>query len=219
MKQTVTGLCLLLIAHCVWAIQLSPMFHLLDAAGAGSMNSYQVFNPSDTDVFIDISITKINGSEQLPSDDDFLILPPQGRIPPNSAQRFRIRYLGDMPTQTTLYRVTFEQVNPVELSDDQSSSVALLFKFSTSVMVSPLDCNSNINVDVESKSVKFLNTGNCVFDMSETQFELSGEAGSEVIGWEDFQSGAGGYLMPGRNVFLKLPDSLAKYKEVRVIGQ
>ncbi|MEZ9901128.1 hypothetical protein BCT61_11565 [Vibrio breoganii] len=219
MKRIFIGLYCLFASSCGWAIQLSPMFHLLDAAGSRSMNSYQVFNPSSSDVYMEVKVMRISGSTSAPADDDFLILPPQGRIAPNSAQRFRIRYLGDMPEKTTLYRVIFEQINPTGSSEEESGSVKLLFKFSTSVMVSPLDCDSNLNASIASQKIRFLNTGNCVFDMTATRFEMSGNSGSTVVNWDDFKSGAGGYLMPGINVSLKLPDNLADYQEVKVIGQ
>ena len=145
MVRLITISLMLSFAPSLFAYQVSPMFHLFEVAGNSSKGSYEISNTGNNEIFIEAVVYSVsfdqNGNEQLtPEEDDFLILPPQGKIKPGEGRRFRVRYLGDaLLSQTKVYRVIFEQIQTTDDSEDDTAQLEFLVDFSTVVFVSPVE--------------------------------------------------------------------------------
>ncbi|HEX3917691.1 MAG TPA: fimbria/pilus periplasmic chaperone [Caulobacteraceae bacterium] len=82
------------------AMSLSPMVAEITVDGAGSSARIQIGNESDQPLPYETHITRVDFDEygvptETPADDDFLVFPPQGALPPKSSQVIRVQWLGD----------------------------------------------------------------------------------------------------------------------------
>lgn len=124
-----------------WATRVQPMVYELTPFGSSAEQDVRVENNSDRPLPVELRVERrfiaIDGSEtRLPAEDDFLIFPPQGLVPPNGFQTFRVRYIGDATLRkTALYVVTIAQLPLV--SADPATGVQILVNLGTSVAVSP----------------------------------------------------------------------------------
>ncbi|MFJ6023065.1 fimbria/pilus periplasmic chaperone [Brevundimonas sp. NPDC092305] len=135
----------------VLAMRVQPMSYDLTPTGRGATQDVRVENTNDTPMPVEIRVERRhigpNGEEtREPAEDDFIVFPPQGIVPPNGFQNFRVQYVGD-PTisQTRLYVVTVAQL-PVNTTGSESSGVQFLFNLGTSVAVTPTGATANVQV-------------------------------------------------------------------------
>jgi fimbrial chaperone protein len=82
------------------AMSLSPMVAEISVDGAGSSARVQIGNETDQPLPYETHITRVDFDEygvptETPADDDFLVFPPQGALPPKSSQVIRVQWLGD----------------------------------------------------------------------------------------------------------------------------
>lgn len=149
------ALALGLAAVPAWAMRVQPMTYELTPSGRGATQDVRVENTDSTPLPVELHVERrhigVNGEDlREPADDDFLIFPPQGIVPANGFQNFRIQYIGDPAiTQTALYVITVAQL-PVDTTDSETSGVKFLFNLGTSVAVSPV----NTTASVVTKSVE-----------------------------------------------------------------
>ena len=131
--------------------RVEPMTYDLMPVGLEAQQDLRVENTGDRPTPVEIIVEKRDiapdGSDiRTPADDDFLIFPPQGIVPANGFQTFRVRYVGDPAlAKTRLYTITVAQL-PIEMSE-QESGIQLLFNLGTLAAVSPAGSAPKIVVD------------------------------------------------------------------------
>jgi fimbrial chaperone protein len=132
-------------------LRVQPMSYDLRPSGAGAQQDLRVENTGDTPLPVELRVERReilpDGSERRsPADDAFLLFPPQGLVPPNGFQTFRVRYIGDPAvTRTALYVVTVAQL-PVETGTSGTTGVQFLFNLGTLAAVSPAGAEANLVV-------------------------------------------------------------------------
>lgn len=132
-------------------VRVEPMSYDLTPSGTDSREDLRVENtsaqPTPVDVFVERREILPDGSEKrTPADDDFLIFPPQGIVPGNGFQTFRVQYVGPPITKTVLYSVTVAQ-QPVDMTGSGDSGVQVLFNMGTLAAVSPTGSEPKLVVE------------------------------------------------------------------------
>lgn len=154
------------------AVRVQPMAYDLTPSGTGASKDLRVENTSDKPMPVELKVERRqilpDGSEtRTPAEDDFLIFPPQGIVPPNGFQTFRVQYVGDPAIKkTVLYVVTVVQL-PIDTSGEKSTGVQFLFNMGTLAAVSPDGAKPQLGVaDVKPSEtagklrIEVKNTGN-----------------------------------------------------------
>lgn len=131
------------------AFKLEPISRTFTPAGSGSTQSYQVINPSNERVAINISmvqrlVDKTGEESHLPAEDDFLVYPPQILLEPNAIQTVRVTWVGDpVPKQELAYRLIAEQL-PINLDPNSAQKgvtaagkIKVLMRYVGSVYIRP----------------------------------------------------------------------------------
>lgn len=123
------------------AIRVEPMSYDLTPNGTGARRDLRVENSGDRPTAVELRVERReilpDGSERrTPADDDFLLFPPQGIVPANGFQTFRVQYIGQPVARTVLYSVIVAQ-QPVDTERGRVSGVQFLFSLGTLAAVSP----------------------------------------------------------------------------------
>jgi len=149
------------------ALQMEPLSLVLKPAGAGANQIFSVINESAKPIAVQFSMTtrQQQGDKEirLPADDKFMIYPPQTIIPPKTAQKVRVQWLGDSNVQQEqAFRLIAEQVH-VSL-DKEPTGVTMLMKLVGALYVQPSKTQSNVRVSAvrpqgNKLSVTVTNTG------------------------------------------------------------
>jgi fimbrial chaperone protein len=132
-------------------VRVQPMSYDLQVSGRGATQDLRVENTSATPVPVEIRVERRevlpDGTDRrTPADDDFIIFPPQGIVPANGFQTFRVQYVGDPRiAQTRLYLITVAQT-PVSAADGQSTGIQLVFNIGTLAAVSPAGAAARLSV-------------------------------------------------------------------------
>ncbi|MFA0065644.1 molecular chaperone [Vibrio breoganii] len=218
MKKFLFSLLLLLTSsELALAYQVTPMYLEMEYVGRKAQASYQVTNNSSQPVMIEVLVrkVKIESDSNLESSEnaeqDFLILPPQAVVEPNSVRRFRVRYLGDGEISATqTYRVLFEQIQTSDGTEDDTQ-VKFLFNFSTIAFVSPTPdkCTRTINAKVEESELVLRNEGNCVLNIGQATLFFSQNGSTTEKSWSELSfENSSNYLIPQLTKRYKLPPGL-----------
>jgi fimbrial chaperone protein len=143
LKRLIVALAMMsLTASPALAVRVQPMAYDLTPTGSGASKDLRVENTGDKPMPVELKVERRqilpDGSEKrIPAEDDFLIFPPQGIVPPNGFQTFRVQYVGDPAIRkTVLYVVTVVQL-PIDTSGEKSTGVQFLFNMGTLAAVSP----------------------------------------------------------------------------------
>ena len=132
-------------------MRAQPMSYDLSPSGDGAEQDIRVENTGEKPLPVEMRVERRqilpDGTEKrTPAEDDFLVFPPQGIVPANGFQTFRVRYIGDPGiAQTRLYLVTVAQV-PVSAAAGQTTGLQFLFNLGTLAAVSPPNSQANIVV-------------------------------------------------------------------------
>ncbi|WP_162997998.1 MULTISPECIES: molecular chaperone [Brevundimonas] len=203
------------------AMRVQPMSYDLTPSGRGATQDIRVENTNATPMPVEIRVERrhigLNGEEtREPAEDDFLVFPPQGIVPPNGFQNFRVQYIGDPAlTQTALYVITVAQL-PVNTTGAESSGVQFLFNLGTSVAVSPEGSTADVQVtsvepaaEANKLRVTVTNRGNRYARLHNGSwtFTTAGGASETLIG-EDLRAAVSQPLIePGATRIIELPVS------------
>lgn len=137
---------LLVIAAPTHAMRVSPMVVEMESRGSNNTARIEVQNvnpgnlPFETRVYrIEIGVDGV--VSETPADDEFLIFPPQGLLPPGGRQVVRLQWLGDAePDISQSYYVSVKQL-PVTLEPTQTESIGaqvqVLYNMRALVVVAP----------------------------------------------------------------------------------
>jgi len=124
------------------AQRVSPMSYQLAPSGAETSTVMRVENTSQSAMTIELTASRVSVDEvgketRTPSEDDFLIFPPQAIIKPGKTQSIRIKYVGDPNIdEAAVYRISVSQL-PVDLGGPGSAAVGFIINFHTLAIVAP----------------------------------------------------------------------------------
>jgi len=174
-------------------IRVQPMSYDLTPSGTGTQQNLRVENSGSTPAAVEITVERrhilSDGTEKRePADDDFLVFPPQGIVPANGFQTFRVQYIGNPRLQkTALYTITIAQL-PVDTSASDTSQVQIVFHLGTLAAVSPADSKPVLTVtgvspstDASKLTVHISNQGNRYARLRGGQWTLTDGAGKKAV--------------------------------------
>lgn len=133
------------------AVRVQPMAYDLKTSGSGTSQDLRVENTSDKPMPVELHVERRqimpDGSEKrAPAEDDFLVFPPQGIVPPNGFQTFRVQYVGNPAlARTVLYVITVVQL-PIDTTGEKTTGVQFLFNMGTLAAVSPDGAKPDLRV-------------------------------------------------------------------------
>lgn len=206
-----------------WATRVEPMMYELAPSGLAAQRDVRVENNSDQPIAVELSAERRfiaeDGTEtREPADDQFLIFPPQGMVPPRSFQTFRVRYIGDPNiTGTQLYVVTIAQL-PLE-SAAPATGVQILVNLGTSVAVSPVNARAQLSVtDVKPSSdgtkleVRVQNDGQKFARLYDGVWTFSARGQTSKLEGEELRAALSQPLIEARSsrvIILPMPEGMA----------
>ena len=128
------------------AMRVSPMVVEMESQGSDAVARIEVQNtgpdtlPFETRIFR-MEIDEDGKMTETPADDQFLVFPPQGALPPGGKQVLRLQWVGDpAPATSEAYYISVEQL-PVALapgSDDAvAAKVQVLYNMRALAVVAP----------------------------------------------------------------------------------
>lgn len=132
-------------------VRVQPMSYDLGTSGRSATQDLRVENTAATPVPVEVRVERReilqDGSDRkTPAEDDFLVFPPQGIVPANGFQTFRVQYIGDPALkETKLYQITIAQI-PVSGTGGQTTGIQLVFNVGTLAAVSPANSTPNLVV-------------------------------------------------------------------------
>lgn len=187
-KRLVTALALIAALPAA-AVRVQPMAYDLTPAGLTATQDLRVENTSDKAMPVELKVERRqilrDGTEKrTAADDAFLLFPPQGIVPPNGFQTFRVQYIGDPAIRTTeLYVVTVVQL-PIDTTGEKATGVQFLFNLGTLAAVSPTGVKAQIEItDVKPAAtanklaITVLNAGNGYARLRYGKWTLTGGDG------------------------------------------
>lgn len=205
-------------APAAWAIRVQPMSYDLSAAGSRASRDVRVENTESRPMPVELRVERrhINpdGTERrVAAEDDFLIFPPQGVVPANGFQNFRVQYVGDPAiAESRLYLITVAQL-PVETGADGATGVQFLFNLGTSVAVSPEGAQARLSVtsvrpaaEADQVEVTIRNEGNGYARLHNGVWTISSAGRTERLEGEALRGAVRQPLIePGATRVLNLP--------------
>lgn len=207
-------------------VRVEPMSYDLTTSGTGARQDLRVENtaaqPTPVDIFVERREILPDGTEKrTPAEDDFLVFPPQGIIPANGFQTFRVQYIGAPVTQTVLYTITIAQ-QPVDMSGSGESGVQVLFNLGTLAAVSPPGSEPQLVIENVAPSdeagkvrVTVSNEGNRYTRLRTGRWTLTdGKGASETLEGQALQNAVAQPLIePGTRRIIDLPVGTAFIRE------
>ena len=143
-------------ASGAFAFSVSPMVVEFDPNAPRAEQVFVLTNPSDTERPIEISVAKPfedeNGIETLDKgngEDDFLIIPQQFILPPNSRRSVKVFYVGKPRQEEDTFRILFKEL-PVEIlaeelpEGESSFSMNIVMEYHTRVWLTPRGLKENL---------------------------------------------------------------------------
>ncbi|ARV73389.1 fimbrial biogenesis chaperone [Vibrio campbellii] len=223
MARITTLLFSFLFSSIIFAYEVSPIYLELDDVGRNSQGLYKVTNVEDDPILLEVHVYQADfssGEEILtPSEDEFLILPPQAKIDGQKSQTFRVRYTPKRPIKKTeTYRIVFTQIeldNQTE-ENEEDSSISMLLEFATLAFVSPASSKSIPTATIKNNQIAIRNDGKRVLNMNGMEFSFSGGKSNKTVDWEALSNKTSAYLMPGSTVKYTLPSELGQPQTVSV---
>ena len=223
MARITTLLFSFLFSSIIFAYEVSPIYLELDDVGRNSQGLYKVTNVEDDPILLEVHVYQADfssGEEILtPSEDEFLILPPQAKIDGQKSQTFRVRYTPKRSIKKTeTYRIIFTQIeldNQTE-ENEEDSSISMLLEFATLAFVSPASSKSIPTATIKNNQIAIRNDGKRVLNMNGMEFSFSGGKSNKTVDWEALSNKTSAYLMPGSTVKYTLPSELGQPQTVSV---
>ena len=223
MARITTLLFSFLFSSIIFAYEVSPIYLELDDVGRNSQGLYKVTNVEEEPILLEVHVYQADfssGEEILtPSEDEFLILPPQAKIDGQKSQTFRVRYTPKRPIKKTeTYRIVFTQIeldNQTE-ENEEDSSISMLLEFATLAFVSPASSKSIPTAFIKNNQIAIRNDGKRVLNMNGMEFSFSGGKSNKTVDWEALSNKTSAYLMPGSTVKYTLPSELGQPQTVSV---
>lgn len=150
MKRLIISLIAFSLPALAHAFSVSPMVADFDPNTTRSQQVFVLSNTTDSEKPIEVTIAKPfldeNGAEQMDignGEDEFLIIPQQLVLPPNSKRSVKAFYVGDPRQKEDTYRFIFKEL-PVDLEQEEelaegesSFSMRIVMQYNTRVWLTP----------------------------------------------------------------------------------
>jgi fimbrial chaperone protein len=216
-------------SHMAAALSIEPLTMEMTTAGSGGRATLHIKNDSAQAVPIQLRVNRITLDKEgnrvdLGVDDNFLIIPDQPLVPPNTEQSIRVQWVGDadIPESQT-YIITAEQL-PVELGA-VNSGIQIVMSYAVAVNVAPAGASGALEVvgtDIASVDGRRLarvtvkNSGNRHIFVSSGTARLSGSGWSVDLDKPSLRKTMGlGLLLPGKERIFTLdadvPNGVSQY--------
>lgn len=202
-------------------VRVNPMSYDLQPSGTKTRQDLRVENTSSTATAVEIRVERRevqpDGTDKrTPADDDFTVFPPQGTLPANGFQTFRVQYVGDPAIAATkLYLITVAQL-PVSATGGEGSGIQIVYNVGTLAAVSPPNAAARIEVrsvkpasDPKMIEVEVINTGNRYARLRSGSWTLTSSDGKpEVLEGEPLRNAIENSLIEaGKTRVVQLPVS------------
>lgn len=148
--------CVLCLATAADAMRVSPMVAELTTTGAGSSARIEVGNVGSEALPFETLMTEIHFDEdgvltETPSDDNFLVFPPQGVVPVGGRQVVRVQWVGEpqMAASRAFYMAVRQLPVQTEAKEPESGGaieVKVLYRFKALIVVAPPGATPRIEV-------------------------------------------------------------------------
>ncbi len=150
MKRLTIFLIAFALPSLVHAFSVSPMVANFDPNTTRSQQIFVLSNSTDREQPIEIAVAKPvldeNGVESMEmgvGEDDFLIIPQQFVLPPNSKRSVKIFYVGSQRQEEDTYRFVFKEL-PVDLDQQEvlpegesSFNMHIVMQYNTRIWLTP----------------------------------------------------------------------------------
>lgn len=160
----------LFLSLSTFAFKLSPMsYSIKGGAQKSNIANFTVSNDSDAPIAVQLEVKvrdmKLDGSENLPETDDFLIFPDQLVLSPKSRRVVKVRWIkGEVKDVERSFRLIAEQL-PIDMNKkkDTKTDIKILLRYVAALYVTPKKTNTNIKV-ISSKASNDLKSINFVVE-------------------------------------------------------
>lgn len=141
------------LASAAVAMRVSPMVIEMTTSGSGAIARLEVQNLNQTRLPFEVRVTRVEIDEhgnatESPADEDFLIFPPQGLIPPGGRQVMRIQWVGppEIPGSRSYYFSVNQLPVPLEeqASTQSAGQVQIVYHMKALVVVAPPNATPNV---------------------------------------------------------------------------
>lgn len=132
------------------AMQVEPLLIEMGSSGSRSAATMTVINDGPNQLPIEIAMERLHlhldkSPSTEPSDDAWLVFPPQVIIPPGGQQNFRLQWLGEPElAKSESFYLAVKQV-PIEMPEG-NSGIQLVYNIRALINVAPLNSTANLNV-------------------------------------------------------------------------
>jgi len=145
-----------LVGAAAWAMRVAPMVSELTTTGAGSTARIEVGNIGSAALPFETMITSIEFDEngeliETPSDENFLVFPPQGLVPVGGRQVVRVQWVGEPEIDVSrAYYLWVRQLpvatEPTSTEGGGAVSVSVLYTMKALIVVAPPGAQPNVEV-------------------------------------------------------------------------
>jgi fimbrial chaperone protein len=229
MSDVMRGLCIAALAFLAgitffsvagYTMSVEPLVLDIDSIGKGANQSFKVINDGADPMPVEIVIEQLEigpAGEQrhTPANKEFIVYPPQAKIPKGGAQVFRVQWIGDPEMKASRnFRFSVSQV-AVKRSGSPSG-VHLAISFGVIISVSPPQGKATVAA-IAATSVKgkdgkqavalsVKNAGNKHAYLRDAAISLSGRGWSAKLTAYEVQQKVGlGIVQPGKERRFLLP--------------
>lgn len=164
----------LAITSNTYAFKLSPIVQTFGLKGAERTKSFKIINTTQEEIMLEVEATKrviaVDNTETRPETDDFIVYPPQLKVPAGKTQTLRVSYVGKPVAKEEAYRLIVRQIpNKLKKKKEEKTQINFLFEYVASLYISPGNTKPNLQV----KSATSLNNRvNVIFENEGTEHIL-----------------------------------------------
>lgn len=154
---------LVVLVPAVSAMRVSPMILEMETRGSNASARIEVQNLNQDKLAFQTRVFRIEYDKdgkitESPADDQFLVFPPQGLLPPSARQVIRLQWVGDPDLAVSqAFYVSVEQL-PVALEpgsqDAASAQVQILYNMRALVVVAPPGAKPDVGA-VSATQIKY----------------------------------------------------------------
>ncbi|WP_236547923.1 fimbrial biogenesis chaperone [Sphingomonas sp. AX6] len=136
------------------AMRVSPMVVEMETTGGNATARVEVQNINKSNLPFETRVTlaefKNDGTiAETAKDEDFLVFPPQGLLPPNGRQVMRLQWVGGALEESRAYYLSVNQL-PVQLEENTEggagAQVQVLYNMKALVIVAPPGAQPDVSV-------------------------------------------------------------------------
>lgn len=134
------------------AMGVTPVTVVLAPSGSRASSQIVVSNADNRNLPVELNISKLTllpsgAVQRTPDSEDFVVLPTQSIVAPNSEQVFRIQYVGNPDLlESQAFEVSVDQV-PVDLGKESGgATVQIVYSITAIVVVGSSSGEANISV-------------------------------------------------------------------------